>query len=126
MQAEMDRSIAANADNETLYDQPEKSKTKLRITGPFTVEAVPFPTVLSLESAEGGAATPTEDQSLPDQHRPQRRNQPPATVARRAAEDRHPRQGRPDAEVRRTGGDGVGTTSLHATGTWPTRASAPW
>ena len=49
MQAEMDRSIAAQADNETLYDQPEKAKNKLRITGPFTVEAVPFPTVLSLE-----------------------------------------------------------------------------
>jgi len=49
MQAEMDRSIAALADNETLYDQPEKTKNKLRITGPFTVEAVPFPTVLSLE-----------------------------------------------------------------------------
>lgn len=64
MQAEMDRSIAANAENETLFDQPEKSKTKLRITGPFTVEAVPFPTVLSLEAAEGGASsTPTEDQA---------------------------------------------------------------
>lgn len=64
MQSEMDRAIAANADNETLYDQPEKSKTKLRITGPFTVEAVPFPTVLSLESAEGGSAsTPSEDQT---------------------------------------------------------------
>jgi adenine-specific DNA-methyltransferase len=49
MQAEMDRSIAAQADNETLYDQPEKTKDKLRITGPFTVEAVPFPTVLSLQ-----------------------------------------------------------------------------
>jgi adenine-specific DNA-methyltransferase len=50
MQAEMDRSIAAQADNETLYDQPEKTKNKLRVTGPFTVEAVPFPTVLSLEA----------------------------------------------------------------------------
>lgn len=49
MQAEMDRSIAAQAESETLYDQPEKAKNKLRITGPFTVEAVPFPTVLSLE-----------------------------------------------------------------------------
>jgi adenine-specific DNA-methyltransferase len=49
MQAEMDRSIASQADNETLYDQPENTKNKLRITGPFTVEAVPFPTVLSLE-----------------------------------------------------------------------------
>ncbi len=49
MQAEMDRSIAAQADNETLYDQPEKTKYKLRVSGPFTVEAVPFPTVLSLQ-----------------------------------------------------------------------------
>ena len=49
MQAEMDRSIASSEDNETLYDQPEKTKNKLRITGPFTVEAVPFPTVLSLD-----------------------------------------------------------------------------
>jgi adenine-specific DNA-methyltransferase len=29
MQAEMDRSIAANAENETLYNKPEPSKTKL-------------------------------------------------------------------------------------------------
>jgi adenine-specific DNA-methyltransferase len=49
MQTEMDRSIAAQAENETLYDQPEKAKNKMRITGPFTVEAVPFPTVLSLD-----------------------------------------------------------------------------
>lgn len=49
MQAEMDRSIAAQADSETLYDQPEKTKNKLRVTGPFTVEAVPFPAVLSLD-----------------------------------------------------------------------------
>ena len=52
MQKQMDASIAAHADQETLYDQPEKSKTKLRITGPFTVEAVPFPTVYALEEAE--------------------------------------------------------------------------
>lgn len=49
MQAAMDRSIASLAESETLYDQPEKAKNKLRVTGPFTVEAVPFPTVLSLE-----------------------------------------------------------------------------
>ena len=60
MQAEMDRSIAAQADNETLYDQPEKAKNKLRITGPFTVEAVPFPTVLSLEEHATGAPKPQE------------------------------------------------------------------
>ncbi|MFD1893562.1 site-specific DNA-methyltransferase [Ottowia beijingensis] len=58
MQAEMDRSIAAHADSETLYDQPERDKAKLRVCGPFTVEAVPFPTVLSLEElpAQAGQA----------------------------------------------------------------------
>ena len=45
----MNCSIASQADSETLYDQPEKTKNRLRVTGPFTVEAVPFPTVLSLE-----------------------------------------------------------------------------
>ncbi|WP_411833166.1 site-specific DNA-methyltransferase [Pseudoxanthomonas mexicana] len=52
MQKKMDESIAAHADQETLYDQPAVSKDKLRITGPFTVEAVPFPSVLSLEESE--------------------------------------------------------------------------
>ncbi len=50
MQKQMDASIAAHADQETLYDQPQAAKNKLRITGPFTVEAVPFPTVYALES----------------------------------------------------------------------------
>ena len=49
MQRKMDASIAAHADQETLYDQPQIAKDKLRITGPFTVEAVPFPTVLALD-----------------------------------------------------------------------------
>ncbi|MFO1348063.1 MAG: hypothetical protein U1F12_05680 [Pseudomonadales bacterium] len=52
MQKKMDASIAAHADQETLYDQPAISKNKLRITGPFSVEAVPFPTVLSLDEAQ--------------------------------------------------------------------------
>lgn len=65
MQAEMDRSIAAQADNETLYDQPEKTKNKLRVTGPFTVEAVPFPTVLSLEGHASQAPAGLE-QNLAD------------------------------------------------------------
>ncbi len=52
MQKKMDDSIAAHADQETLYDQPAISKNKLRITGPFTVEAVPFPSVLALDEAD--------------------------------------------------------------------------
>ena len=49
MQRCMDQSIADHADQETLYDKPRIDKNKLRITGPFSVEAVPAPTVLSLD-----------------------------------------------------------------------------
>jgi adenine-specific DNA-methyltransferase len=117
MQAEMDRSIAANAESETLYDQPEKSKTKLRITGPFSVEAVPFPTVLSLEAAEGGASTtPSEDQSY-------------QTSIARSGETSRQQQWRDEllkTGIRGKGGQMLkfaelevmaGTTCLHATGT---------
>ena len=117
MQTEMDRSIAANAENETLYDQPEKSRTKLRITGPFTVEAVPFPTVLSLEAAEGGASsTPTEDQAY-------------QTSIARSGESNRQQQWRDEllkTGIRGKGGQKLefaelevmaGTTCLHATGT---------
>jgi adenine-specific DNA-methyltransferase len=51
LQKRMDDAIAANADQEILYDQPLIDKNKLRVTGPFTVEAVPFPSVLSLQKA---------------------------------------------------------------------------
>ena len=36
-------------DGEILYDQPEIDKTKVRVAGPFTVEALPAPVVKSLE-----------------------------------------------------------------------------
>ncbi|MBS0571549.1 MAG: site-specific DNA-methyltransferase [Proteobacteria bacterium] len=52
MQKKMDDSIAAHADQETLYDQPQVNRDKLRITGPFTVEAVPFPSVLAMNESE--------------------------------------------------------------------------
>ncbi len=51
MQKQMDLSIAAHADSEVLYNQPQASKNKLRITGPFSVEAVPFPSVRGLDEA---------------------------------------------------------------------------
>ena len=44
-----------------LYDQPELDRRKARVTGPFTVEAVPAPTVSPLDEIE--AATPA-DQSV--------------------------------------------------------------
>ena len=49
MQNAMDASIQAHADQEQLLDVPQVDKSKKRITGPFTVEAVPSPTVVSLD-----------------------------------------------------------------------------
>ncbi|MGR0480772.1 MAG: site-specific DNA-methyltransferase [Candidatus Electronema sp. V4] len=51
-QKEIDASIAANADSETLYDQPYEDKSKVRVSGPFTVEAVPSLHAKSLEQIE--------------------------------------------------------------------------
>lgn len=47
------KSIANNepADKETLYDQPEIDSGKVRVSGPFTVESLPSPSVMSLEEA---------------------------------------------------------------------------
>ena len=39
-QQEIDRSIAAKADTEYLYDQPYVDKTRVRVAGPFTVESL--------------------------------------------------------------------------------------
>ncbi len=39
-QAEIDDSIARNADTETLYDQPYEDKKKIRVSGPFTMESL--------------------------------------------------------------------------------------
>lgn len=51
MQRRMDQSISDHAEQETLYDKPRIDKSKLRICGPFSVEAVPAPTVLSLDDS---------------------------------------------------------------------------
>jgi adenine-specific DNA-methyltransferase len=49
---QIDSAIARYADQETLYDQPFIDKSRIRVTGPFTVEAVPAPTVKSLDEIE--------------------------------------------------------------------------
>jgi adenine-specific DNA-methyltransferase len=51
---QIDAAIARYAEQETLYDQPYIDKNRVRVTGPFTVEAVPAPTVRSLEDIEIG------------------------------------------------------------------------
>ena len=42
----------------TLYDQPETDRGKARVTGPFTVEAVPAPMVKSLDDVAGLGPSP--------------------------------------------------------------------
>jgi very-short-patch-repair endonuclease len=49
LQTAIDEAIARHAPQETLYDQPFVDKKKVRVTGPFTVEAVPAPAVKSVD-----------------------------------------------------------------------------
>lgn len=58
------KSIANNEPptEETLYDQPIIDRKKTRITGPFTMEAVPAPVVKSIEEIENEA--PVSDTSV--------------------------------------------------------------
>lgn len=42
---EIDESIQRNAPKETLYDRPKVKRGVVRVTGPFTVEAIPVPAV---------------------------------------------------------------------------------
>ena len=49
---EIDTAIARHAPQETLYDKPEINRAKTRVTGPFTVEAVPAPAVKPLDEID--------------------------------------------------------------------------
>jgi len=49
---QIDAAIKKSADQEILYDQPLVDRKKVRVTGPFTVEAVPAPAVKPLHAAE--------------------------------------------------------------------------
>ena len=55
--AEIDAIIAAGADRETLYDRPEVVRNITRVSGPFTVEAIPAP-ILSPDAASPIAGEP--------------------------------------------------------------------
>jgi adenine-specific DNA-methyltransferase len=48
---------------ETLYDQPEIDKTKIRVSGPFTMEALPAPVVKPLDFDAGMLDDDTAKQS---------------------------------------------------------------
>jgi len=57
---QIDRAIAKYADQETLYDQPRVDRSRARVTGPFTVEAVPAPVVKPLDAGDAATTPPHE------------------------------------------------------------------
>ncbi len=59
-QEEIDAAIARHAPQETLYDQPFVDKKRTRVSGPFTVEAVPAPAVKSVDELLEGAPQPAD------------------------------------------------------------------
>ena len=58
---EIQQAINKYADQETLYDQPLIDKSRVRVTGPFTVEAVPAPIVKPIDDVIN---PPVADQSI--------------------------------------------------------------
>ena len=46
---EIDAAIARHAETETLYDKPYEDKSRLRVTGPFTVESLSPHRTISVE-----------------------------------------------------------------------------
>lgn len=65
MQKEMDESIARNAEQEVLYDQPYVKRNVVRVSGPFTVEAIPPPNLTALaETLENETPAPEAESTL--------------------------------------------------------------
>ncbi len=59
--AEIDAAIARHAAQEALYDQPVLDTGKKRVTGPFSVEAVPAPTVKPIDDVYDAEPLPADD-----------------------------------------------------------------
>ena len=60
-QADIDAAIARHAPQETLYDQPLVDTGKKRVTGPFSVEAVPAPAVRPIDDVDAAEPLPADD-----------------------------------------------------------------
>ncbi|MCY4003235.1 MAG: site-specific DNA-methyltransferase, partial [Rhodospirillales bacterium] len=58
---EIEAAISRHAPHEVLYDQPNIDRSKARVTGPFTVEAVPAPSVRPLDDIKELAPLPADD-----------------------------------------------------------------
>ncbi|OGA19813.1 MAG: DNA methylase [Betaproteobacteria bacterium RIFCSPLOWO2_02_FULL_63_19] len=57
---QIDAAIARHAPQETLYDQPFVDNKRTRVSGPFTVEAVPAPAVKAVDELLEGAPQPAD------------------------------------------------------------------
>jgi adenine-specific DNA-methyltransferase len=53
---QIDAAIAKYAEQETLYDEPIIDREKVRVTGPFTMEAVPAPAVKPMDESSAPTA----------------------------------------------------------------------
>ena len=62
-QEEREQVIRQTAEQEVLYDQPEEDKGKVRVSGPFTVEAIP---VASMEDPSEQALPPLDPTARQD------------------------------------------------------------
>ena len=60
-QTQIDAAIARHAPQETLYDQPLVDNSKRRVTGPFSVEAVPAPVVKPIDDVDAAEPLPADD-----------------------------------------------------------------
>ena len=60
-QAEIDKAISHHAPQETLYDQPLVDSGKRRVTGPFSVEAVPSPAVQLIDDVNSQRTMPADN-----------------------------------------------------------------
>jgi len=87
-QEQIDSAVARYAEGEDLYDHPQKDKSRIRVTGPFTMEAVPAPSVQSLDDIDVGEA-PAREQSLSAISAMPQRPLLDASVARKGATLRH-------------------------------------
>ena len=60
-QKQIDAAIARHAPQETLYNQPLVDTGKRRVTGPFSVEAVPAPAVKPIDDVDDAEPLPADD-----------------------------------------------------------------
>lgn len=101
---------------ESLYDRPDVDKSRTRVSGPFTVEAVPAPTVRSLEEIEFRSAgfQPASSETTSQQDAGATKEMPAlpadASVGRKGATLRHTEW---RDELLKTGIRGKGGQMIH-------------